>query len=182
MKNFGGVGHLAKGHLAAQVEVFNVAPGGDFEARVFFEVLLPQQLVGHVGLVLEPGGVEQLQVIGVNLGLEAAAQGVAAQHHGQRAAGFQVFDLKRQLRQGHVQAVVGIKRVQAGDAAGPVIGLGLDVEVKHGHVEIIAVGSDLGQGVSRSRKRQRAVSLICMIMRPRLPRALALAALAWMHY
>ncbi len=95
--------------------------------------LLSPEALGHVRPVRsKPGGVEDLQVEGLDGGSIAAGECVASQENRQGPAAGQCRDLADDPIQGHRVAIVSIDGLKTGGATGGVVGLGQDLEVKAG--------------------------------------------------
>ncbi|MFM1942844.1 MAG: hypothetical protein RI897_1826 [Verrucomicrobiota bacterium] len=74
---------------------------------------------------LEPGGVDDAEVGGIEDGIVASLEGVEAEHDAEGAAGFEAGDLVDNCLEGDIVSVVGVDCVEAGWAAGGIGGLGL---------------------------------------------------------
>ena len=108
----------------AQGEEFQVTLAGVPQARFLLDRALLPQAFGDVHAGREPGGVEHREVVGVDGGTVAPAQGVAGQEHGEGAAAFLQFAGAGDDRlQGLVLAPIGIHGLQAGGAAGGLVRL-----------------------------------------------------------
>ena len=127
-------GEVLETDFAAQAQKIERGVGRGLQPRTALHAALAGQLVGEIDAVraVEPGDVEDGQVEGVELRRVAPAQGVAAEPGGQGAAAGQGRGLVDDRGQGHVVPVKAVDGLQAGRAAGGVVGLGLDGYVEHG--------------------------------------------------
>ncbi len=75
---------------------------------------------------MEPGGVDNAEVGGVESDVVAALEGMEAEHDAEGAAGFEAGYLVDDHLECDIIAIVGIDCVEAGWAAGGIGGLGLE--------------------------------------------------------
>ena len=75
---------------------------------------------------MKPGRIKELQVVGIDGGLKAAAEGIAGQPHRQSTAMPEHRDFADQASQFNIKTVVLINRLEAGGSASRLIRLRLD--------------------------------------------------------
>jgi hypothetical protein len=98
------------------------------QAVIHLHFTLAQQAVGDVDVACKPGGVEDVEVVGVDGCLVAFAQGVAGEEDGEGAAVFELAGARDDRVELFVVTPVAVNRVQAGRAAGGFVGLRQDLD------------------------------------------------------
>jgi len=111
----------------------DIALADRLQAGVGLGSHLQRQLGGNVrpGDV-EPGGVEDLQVVGVDTGVEAPPQRIAGEEYGHRAAAGHVVDGIDDRCERQLMAEVSVDGVQAGRPAALHVRLRFDVNAESG--------------------------------------------------
>src|SRR6185503_7464303 len=125
---------------------------------------------------IEPGGVEEIEVVGVDRDVIAARERVVGKEHVERAAALaEHADVGDDVREQYVVAVVAIDAVETGGAARDVVGLLLDDKAEPGSGgpcgQTFALVLGARQGVTKASCRSRPA-------RSRPSRTTAVAAIA----
>jgi hypothetical protein len=114
---------VGQAQSTAQAQKFQIAFGDMLQPGVLLVLALLLQALGDVHPRHKPGGVEHRQVVGVDGGLVAMAQGIAGQKNREGAAVLQLVGALDHLRKRHVPAPEVVDGLQAGGAAGRLVRL-----------------------------------------------------------
>src|SRR5690606_11732275 len=98
--------------------------GVPLDPRLFLEALGDPCLVSR----LQPGRVEELEVVADELGVESTRERMAAEEDRKRPSVFEAAGARQHLLERHLRAQMTIDRVQAGRPAAQVVGLAVDDE------------------------------------------------------